>query len=285
MKRIQSILRAGLLGSATVVACASEHGAAGPGSGTEGTPPPISAQDAVGSIGASLVTPQGTNLDFITWTVSNGTNTYSGTENLGDAAVQGPIGFVAGGILAGTGYTVSIAGTDDSGDVCSGTSSPFTVVADVNTLVTLNVTCIIPTDAALAPDVTTGSVQIEAGITFDAQAPYQCPGISAFSILPGLIATGTSAQLSVAQEGGSAGTILWSATLGATSVPATPAQLTFSSTTSGNPTVACGKAGTYRITVTLSLHATPLGTDASVNVCLGQPLTTMSATLVCESPG
>lgn len=96
------------------------------------------------------------------WVVSGPSGYYSGTVYFGDAQ---SVEFVAGGIVAGAGYTITMAGEDRDGDPCSGTSSPFTVVAGQVAGASLVLTCTVPLfDASEPADVVTGSVGVEAGV-------------------------------------------------------------------------------------------------------------------------
>jgi len=283
MKLISTVLGLGLLAASTMVACASEQGGApGAGSHVGSTSPPY-VSGSVGSVGVNLLTTAGTSIASIAWTLSNGTNTYTGNVDLGDAAILGSIEFAVGGVAADVGYTLSLTGADSNGDPCTGASAPFTVVASTDNYVGVNVVCTVPTDAATAFETGTGSVEVDAGVSLDAQGPYQCPAIQSFSISPALLATGAGggvSQLSATQVGGTPGTITWSVNATSVQVSLTP--------TPGMPgyaTVKCLLPGTYTFTAKLALNVIPLEQDASVNVCLGQPFTTMTGMLNCVKPG
>ncbi len=267
---------AAFIAAALIVGCASERGEP-PGTGS--TSPPLAPSDGVGSLGIDLLTPSGTSLYSMAWTISNGANTYSGDVNLGDASITGSIEFVVGGLAAGSGYTLALVGADSNGDPCSGASGMFTVVANTENYVGVNVICTIPTDAAIAATLTTGNAQVDAGITLQTQGPYQCPGISSFSIMPALAAdNGAPVQLAITQVGSMPGTVQWSTS-------ASTVQLQLVNQTSSTATAKCIVSGTYTITATLSLNVIPLETDASVNVCKGQPFTTLSGQLNCTKAG
>jgi hypothetical protein len=94
------------------------------------------------------------------WVISGPSGYYSGTVYFGQAH---SIEFVAGGIHAGSGYRLTLAGTDRYGDPCSGTSAPFDVIAGQVSGAGVVLTCDVPTDAEAA-DVATGSVGVEAGV-------------------------------------------------------------------------------------------------------------------------
>ncbi len=267
MKIIRNAIAVGLLAAATVVACSSQHGLT---TGTSSNTNPGSTQvptDSTGAIGMSLEVPPGVNVYALSWTISNTTNTYSGTVNLGDAAIFGSVEFVAGGIAAGSNYVLTINGADANGDPCTGASAPFTVAAGSNTTVGLPIVCTVPTDAATPATVTTGGVQVDAGITLVGQAAYSCPGISALSISPALAAVGSSVSLTAVQFGGAApaapGVWTWSvspATGGAFTPPTEPG-------VTASATFQCQSAGTFTITASLDSNLVPLGSDASVDEC------------------
>jgi hypothetical protein len=91
------------------------------------------------------------------WVISGPSGYYSGTIYFSDAH---SLEFVAGGIQAGSGYTITLAGNDRYGGPCSGTSAPFEVFAGEVSGVGVVLTCKPP------PNVTTGSVGVEAGVVF-----------------------------------------------------------------------------------------------------------------------
>ena len=98
------------------------------------------------------------------WVISGPSGSRSGTVMFGNAQ---SIEFVAGGIPAGSGYTLAIAGVDIYGDPCNGTSAPFEVLAGQVASVGIVLACTAPlTDAAGPANVTTGSVEVDAGVIF-----------------------------------------------------------------------------------------------------------------------
>ena len=102
--------------------------------------------------------------DSLDWVISGPSGYYSGTVHFGEAH---SLEFVAGGIQAGSGYTLTLAGDDRFGDACSGTSAPFEVFPGEVSGASVVITCSIPLDGATAPaNVTTGAVGVEAGVVF-----------------------------------------------------------------------------------------------------------------------
>ncbi len=100
----------------------------------------------------------------LSWVISGPSGDYSGTITFGDAQ---SIEFVVGGIEAGSGYVLEIAGTDIYGDHCSGASAPFVVSAGEVAGAGIVLGCSPAVgDAAVPAMITTGSVGVDAGVTF-----------------------------------------------------------------------------------------------------------------------
>jgi hypothetical protein len=219
-------------------------------------------QGAVGSVAMHLDIGPNTTLTSIHWSIGNGTNAYAGTASIGDAQ---SVEFVAGGILAGSGYTVTITATDSQGDPCAGTSSPFAVNPGAVTQIVLAVTCTAPPDGSTTADVTTGSVEIDASVT-QANTAVTCPGIRSFSISPAEINPSQTAALSL-QTVGPTPLVTWSVT------PAGGG--TFGDVNAANTTFACSP-GPLQVTVTATVALPDSG------ACNGQPFTSTSALVNCE---
>ncbi len=113
--------------------------------------------------GASVTIGLSVHFKSLDWAIT-GPHNYSGSVEFGDAR---SIEFVAGGIEAGSGYTLTLSGIDTNNDSCRGTSNPFNVQAGTTSDVTIVLTCTRPSDGATAADVTTGSVRVEAGVAND----------------------------------------------------------------------------------------------------------------------
>jgi hypothetical protein len=280
MKLFRNAVASGLLAGAMVMACSSHHGSNGTGTNETngngvGSNHGVVGQEGTGSVGMHLTIGPGLNLYALNWTITNGTNSYSGTVQIGDAQ---SIEFVAGGILAGGGYTVTLTGNDSAGDFCQGSSATFSVAASATSFTTLVITCTQATDATAAATVDTGSVAVDAGVVLVAQGAYQCPGISSFSISPAeILATGQTAQLNVATVGPAPTSIQWTASGGAGGG--------FSNPNAANPTFSCGGPGAVTVTVQVLENGThPDGTDAG-NVCNGVANTSFSGTINCEATG
>lgn len=251
-------------------ACSSERGPTSAGSGSPNGGPGTISPGAAGAVTANLILESGANLTSLSWTI-NGPHTYTGTIPIGDAQ---SVEVVAGGILAGSGYTITLSGSDSAGDVCLGTSNAFTVAPGVVSSVTLLVICTEPTDSSLAADVTTGSVEVDASVTVVQAPPPQCPGITSFSISPAEVVVGQPAQLGLAATQPSA--IQWTVN--------PPTGGTFVNPADGGPGAQtpnaqfqCGAGGNTTVTVTATVSLFDSG------ACAGQQFTSMSGQIHCEA--
>ena len=255
--------------AATVAACSGVDLGKGTAPGTGDAPTGLGdvgdrgiGRADVGSVGTRLDIGPGTTLTSIQWTIANGSNSYTGTALIGDAQ---SVEFVAGGIAAGSGYTVTLAATDSNGDPCAGSSAAFTVNAGAVTQTVLAVTCQQPRDGSFAADVNTGTVEIDASISL-VVTPTPCPGITSFSISPAEINPSQTAALNV-QSVGPAAAVTWSVS------PAGGG--TFGNVNGANTTFACSP-GPTQVTVTATVALPDSG------ACTGAPFTTMSALVNCE---
>ncbi len=84
---------------------------------------------------------------FLDWSISGPNGAYSGRVYFGDAQ---SIEFVVGGIEAGSGYTITLSGTDRYGLPCTGTSTPFAVKAGAITGAPVVIECLVPVDSGTA---------------------------------------------------------------------------------------------------------------------------------------
>ncbi len=271
MKIIRSLVAVGFA-SLGAVACSSQHGATGttlgPNGGGATTGSLVGHEGGVGSIGVQLDIAPGTTLTSVTWTITNGTNTYTGAVPIGDAQ---SLEFVAGGILAGTGYTVTLTGTDSAGDPCAGTSASFSVIAGQTIQTVLAVVCKGAADGSAAADVTTGSLEVDASVSLVVGGPVQCPGINSVSISPAEINPSQTAALSLATTAPAA--ITWSVS------PATGGA--FGNANSASTTFACAQGAGFvpQVTITATIGLPDSG------ACSGAPFTTVSALVNCEAGG
>jgi hypothetical protein len=159
--------------------------------GTVGVVGSSGPRKGTGTVGLHLLIGPGVSLTMCQWSISNVMNFYGGYVDLGDAQATGNISFVTGGILAGPGYVLSIRGTDTNGDPCSGSSSPFTVSAAGTSSVSIQVTCVVPTDVVIPADVGTQVVCRErcGGRVRRARGPAALPPARRYSVPDGSAST------------------------------------------------------------------------------------------------
>ncbi len=294
MKLTRNVLAAGFAVAAiSAAACSSQHGSSTGNSGGSAVNLGVNGEHGgnTGSVGMHLNIAGGT-IGSLNWIISNGNNTYTGTVNMSDDAGHAAqsIEFVAGPVVAGGGYTVTLSGQDSNGDPCTGTSPTFTVTAgtSVTANTTVVVTCNVPTDASVAATVDSGSVAIDAGVIVTNQAPFQCPGITGVAISPAELNPPQVANLSGGVVAGAGGTqdLLWTATCPTGSPIIT-------NPTSPNATFSCGSAvpaaGQPNIDCTVQLQVGLIGTGAdggSVGeVCSAVANTVITETIACEPGG
>jgi hypothetical protein len=122
--------------------------------------PPTDAGDGGSSVGVVLNLPPGFFMTLY-WTIAGPPGTYSGMVDFGAAR---SIEFVVGGINAGDGYKLTLTGTDPSGDLCMGTSAPFSVEPGATTSTGVDIQCFIGDAGPQAAPITTGNVAVDAGV-------------------------------------------------------------------------------------------------------------------------
>jgi len=279
---------------ASISACSSQPPEpGGPSSPTSGSPAIGSTGPAAetGTIGMHLTIGAGVNLYSLSYTCTGPAAISPGTVTFGDAQ---SVEYVLGGITPGSGYQCVLTGFDSNGDYCTGTTTTFSVTAGQVSSAGVNVVCLTPA-AAIGADVQQGSVYVDAAVQLDGQAPYACPGISAFSISPAELVGFQPSQLSLteigpqsglgADGGPSSSNITWSASC------LTPPCGQFETSDGGpgqssaTPTFVCS-ATPQAVTVTAQITQyettlTPTG-PVTTNVCNGLPFTLIASTINCE---
>jgi hypothetical protein len=284
MKLIRNAFAASLLAAVSVAACSSQQSptVGEPGNGGQ-VGINTAARGETGSVGMHLTIGNGVHVNTLTWTISNGTNTYSQpvfiTDDAGHEAQS--VEFVAGGIQAGSGYVVTLSGVDSNNDPCTGSSTPVTVMAGATSSATVIVTCTVPTDAAVATTVDSGNIAVDAGVVLVNQAPFVCPGITGVSVSPAEILPPQTAALSAGVTGSSGGTqtLLWTTSCAGASIAAP---------TSPNTSFACGSTtpGTLcTVTLTVGLNGTGPDGGSVGQVCTGVGVSTTTETIACEMGG
>jgi hypothetical protein len=291
MKLTRKALALGFaVAAVSVAACSSQQGS---GSGTNGSGTTVgSLSDGTGntgSVGLHLNIPNSSfTIGSLNWTITNGANTYTGTINMTDDAGNAAqsIEFVAGPVVAGPGYTVTLTGSDSNGDPCTGTSPPFTVSAGTSTTATavVNIQCTVPTDASVAATVDSGSVAVDAGVTLINQSAFLCPGITGVSISPAELKPPETAALNAGiylpPAPGGTETLTWSATCGTGAAIIT-------NPNAANTTFSCGTAINTLCTLTLTVGLNGTAADGGTvgQVCTGVGNTTISESINCEPGG
>jgi hypothetical protein len=146
-------------------------------------PDPVdtSVQNATGTVGAQLTLPGGEHLSAVTYTLTNGANTYTGTVDVSD---QSSATFVVAGVASGAGYVLKISGASDDRAVnCSGSSQPLAVSNRATTMVLVQLVCI---------------VQREAGGIIIGGNPSNCAVWNTIVANPGFAQSGASTTLNAA---------------------------------------------------------------------------------------
>ena len=281
MKLLLNAFAACVAVAAFVAACSSQHGSTTGAPNIRGpiginTPRP----GETGSVGMHLTIGNGVHVNLLTWTISNGTNNYSGTVFITDDAGHEAqsVAFVAGGIQAGSGYTVVLSGSDTRGDPCTGSSQTVAVVPGATSVAEVLVSCIDPPDGALAALVDSGNIAVDGGIVWVNQPPFVCPGVTGVMLSPAAIHAPQTAALSagVTNSSGGTQTLQWTTSCaGAVITPADAANATFD----------CGSTppGTLcTVTLTVGLDGTGVDGGSVGQVCGGVDFTTTTATIDCE---
>jgi hypothetical protein len=303
MKLIRKGLALGVCAAAaTIAACSSHHGPTGSsGSGSDQTAT-LGQGGGLGSIGMHLTLSNNDSIYSVSYTCTGPGTITPGTIDFNDAQ---SIEKVIGGIPAGNGYVCTLTGFDTLGDPCTGMTTSFNVSAGQVSSATAWIVCTQPTDAAIAADVSTGSVAIDAGITLVAAGANNCPGITSFSFSPAeLIGSAQASQLALSEIGPQGLTstggaldagagitnILWTSSCAAGTGTLCGNFDGNATSTSPTPHFLCaGGAAPFQVTVTAQVTdyqtmTTPSG-PVTTNVCNGVPYTSMSSLINCEGGG
>jgi len=230
----------------------------------------------VGEVGLSLSLPDGIKIDQLDWTIrdSAGSDVLD-SQHDSPGPILLPVGtssiaFEVGSIPAGTGYTITLGGTDSNSDPCSGVSAAFDVVAGATSSATVNVVCWADAGVqVLGADAGTGNVIIQGGVTVETLdgGTVVCPGIAGVSAGPlNTLVGGPPVNFNTSVVGPAA-SYAWTQS---------PAIGTFSDATAANPSFTCDQAGSATITLTVSASGS--------SVCAAELNTTALMTVTC-SPG
>jgi hypothetical protein len=100
----------------------------------------------VGAVGLLLTTPGGVTLSSVSYTLTNGIDTYAGTYAVSSATT---FSFVIGSVPVGSGYSLSLTATSDDGnDICSFPAPGASTVGNIavsnraTTVVSVSMTCV-----------------------------------------------------------------------------------------------------------------------------------------------
>lgn len=192
-------------------------------------PDPIAdADDVVGSVGLAVQLDGGVSLGSLGYTLT-GPHGFSTTGTL-DVSKSAIVSATIGGLPAGDGYAITLAGTGSDGATgCSG-SSTFSVTAHATTSTSVRLACKEPARS--------GSVQVSGTINV-------CAAIDSLSANPGTAHVGGTIALTASAHdldaGPAAFTYRWDATGGM-----------LSSASAQSPTFTCTTAGTVTVKLTVS---------------------------------
>ena len=184
--------------------------------------------ESVGSVGLALQT-GGITLNSVSYTIIGPNNfSKSGTINVANSSA---VSAIIGGIPAGTGYSITLSGSDagNTGINCLG-SAAFNVTAGATTSTQVHLQCKTPAK--------TGSVMVNGTINL-------CPVIDSLSVAPAETTVGHSVDLvaagSDADHQPSALAYSWTTTAG-----------TLTSATSPTASLTCTAVGPVTVTLTLT---------------------------------
>jgi hypothetical protein len=110
-------------------------------------------EDGTGTVGMQFTLPGGEQISVVSYTLTNGVNSYSGTV---DVSGSSTISFVVGNVASGSGYSLKLSAFSvDHTAVCTGTSAPFSVSNRTTTAVNVDLACT-PTVSDAGPVLVTG---------------------------------------------------------------------------------------------------------------------------------
>jgi hypothetical protein len=247
--------------AASVAACSS-------GSSTSGHPSTASStEDGTGSIGLQLTLPGGGVINTISYTV-NGPNGAATIVTTGTVPVANSTSIffqTPDNIPPGSGYTITLTGSDDAGDTCLGTSVPFTVTARTSTPVLVQLQC-----HGTASGNGSGTVT---AVTSNC-ATWQSVGPATSDIV-----TGVADPVAFSATGPDHGNLSFTATVsgaGAATISPASGALTTGSSNTGSFNVTCTSAGLVNVTVVFADGPLPTGGSCDTT------LDTVSFPIQCE---
>jgi hypothetical protein len=225
-----------------------------------------SVQGATGTVGAELTLPGGENLNTVSYTLTNGVNTYTGVV---DVSGSSSATFVLSNIASGAGYVLRLnAVSADTNVVCTGSSTPFAVSDRATTMVLVQLVCIVTHDAG--------------GIVIGG-TPVNCAVWNTIVANPSQAQSGGSVSLNAAATAPDPGTLTftWTVTTGSGTVSNNTSTVTANDAGATDmATFTCPPTGGEVDTITLVVSDGPLpdggscptaDTTGTVQVTCGAP--------------
>jgi hypothetical protein len=261
MKLIGKAIALGFaVATASVVACSGQH--ASP------TSQSVGGDSNTGQVGYQYTLPGGEQINSVSYTLTNGTNSYSGTIAVGGSSV---ISFVVGGVASGANYVLTLNATTADGTVsCTGSSAPFAVSDRTTTQVNVNLVC-------------TTVTAFDAGSVTVGTETSNCPVWNTIVANPSSAFNGQSVTLNAAAQGPNPGalTFTWTVTTGTGTISNNTTLLQPGDAgTTDTATFTCPAMGGEVDTITLVVADGPLPTGGSCPATY----TTGTVQVTCGSP-
>jgi hypothetical protein len=216
---------------------------------------------ATGILKVALTLPSGVTLSSVGYTIHSSQPTSPPADKTGtiDASAAMATASVETSYPASTNDTVTMSATTSDGEPCTGTSPPFSVVSNGQSLVGITLTC-----GLLVPDGGPGSVRVTGMVVDNSDI---CPVLNGWSVSPLTTGpTGTITVSSMASDGNAADVLSYKWT-------SSPALATdpFTSSTSAGTVFNCPGTGNFALTITVDDHHMPKNCTAvrTVNVACG----------------
>jgi hypothetical protein len=261
--------KAVLLSAAALVltgfaACSSRGGPeeTGPNEGRE-----------LGGIRAKFSIPGGITIESINYAINGPTNT-SGVVDLSRSRSSAE--FVVGGLMVGSGYTITISGMDTSGDACSSIATPFSINPLQTTELDVTVICTVGNGGYVLADAGTGSVQVSATVIEVQNPTTTCPTIASYGAANVEFQPGSSTDITVTTNPPHAAISFSMTPIGDVDAAAVG---TVTPTPTG-ATFTCVNPGRVQLTVTTTA---PLALDAGSCPSQSQSISIHCEDLVCPA--
>jgi hypothetical protein len=149
--------------------------------------------ESTGKISLGLITPSGTTITSVSYSIT-GPSTAVGTV---DTSSTQSIEFVVGGLVAGTGYTITLTATDSAGNHCASAATPFTIAVGATTEAEVTLVCYLGDGGFVFADAANGSVEFDATVAVVNNPTTVCPAIASFSVTPAEEPVGSTSSVEV----------------------------------------------------------------------------------------